>query len=396
METQLTSLDELITKITRSSRLNIMISVSRECVLQCNYCYAIDPENLPPKRVLSLDLVEKLIKDSFNTRHTHINFEWTGGEALLAGMDYYKKILELQKKYAPHNKTYHNCIQTSGGIYNIKFYDFLIENEFNISLTIDGPREIHEAQRPTKGLNSSFDTVIKSYHYIKSKQGRCGVLCTLTKNSVNKHKEILEFFRSLDVELFHTNPYVYDPSKPKQDQKLAVTPEEYASYYTNQYDTYLELDDRSITPNHIHYLMKQLSGIYKTRKCTNSGTCLTNFINIDDVGNAAICPKFLGYEEMRLGNISENTIDEILGLENPVMQRFVEQRLKSVNGCESDGCKYLSVCNSGCPYDSFLNSEKNDISERDYLCKGKGKIYKHIESSLQSFNVPTINSNNLK
>lgn len=392
MTTVLSTRQDLVDKLFTSNSLCLMVSICRDCVLGCNYCYAIDPKNLPPKRVLSLDLLEKIIKDAFDTRHENLTFEWTGGEALLAGQGFFEKILEFQGKYKKNDKKYHNCIQTSGAIYNEEFYDFLIENKFSLGITIDGPKDLHESQRPTKGGSSSFDSVLKSYFYIKKKQKRCGILCTLTKNSLERYKDIIEFYKSIDVSGFHTNPYVFDPQKPNRDDDLGITPKEYAAYFKNQFDYYLDLNDQTITPNTIDFLLKKLTGVSSAGKCTHGGKCLTNFLNIDDVGNAAICPKFLGYENMRLGNIKEKTMAELLSPDNPVMRRFIDQRLISVNGCEKDGCAYLAVCNSGCPYDSFLNGQDGSIEHRDHLCSGKKEIYTHLDNKLKSFELKTVTS----
>lgn len=379
-------------KLENSSGLCLITSVTRDCVLQCKYCYAIDPEHLPPRRVLSLSLLEKIIRDAFEVRHKNIDFEWTGGEALLAGRPFYEKVLEYQKKHEKNDKKYRNMIQTSGGVYNESYYDFLIDNGFTLSLTIDGPRDLHEAQRPTKGGNSSFDNVIKSYEYINKKQDGCGVLCTLTKNSLDRAKEIMEFYRDKGIKRWHSNPYYYDPNKPIQKGNIALSPKEYARYFKTQFDQWLDLDDIELVPNQIKSLMEKMSGIKTPTKCTHGGRCLMNFINIDPEGNAAICPKFLGYAEMRLGNIQSATINELLSPDNPVMRRFLEQRLESMHGCEKEGCEYIPVCNSGCPYDSFLNGDDNSIAHRDALCSGKRAIYKHIDQRLQTYGIPTITS----
>lgn len=389
---QLTTLDQFHQKLKNAQNLNLIISVSRDCVLQCEYCYAIDPDEIPRKRIIKLEHVEKIIQDAFQVRHKHISFEWTGGEALLAGQGFYEKVLEFQEKYKTNDKTYENVIQTSGGIYNETFFDFLIDNNFHIGITIDGPRDIHEAQRPTKGGSSSFDRVLKSYHYIKSKQGRCGVLCTMTKNSLGRVRDIIDFYDSQGIKSWHSNPYVYDPRKPIQDQTLALKPSEYAEFFKTQFDQYIELDDTKLRPNTVRSLMHAISGISQMGKCTHGGRCLTNFINFDDEGNATFCPKFLGYEEFRLGHIKDQSINEMLSPENPLMRRLIEQRLKSMHGCESDGCDYLSVCNSGCPYDSFLNGTDGSIEHRDYLCPGKHSLYSHVEDKLQGLGVKTINS----
>jgi uncharacterized protein len=388
----LSSYESLLARLARNQNLSLIVSICRDCVLGCRYCYAIDPENLPPKRILSDAILEKIIKDAFEVRQKHVSFEWTGGEALLAGKGFFAKVRDLQKKYQKPDKTFDNCIQTSGGIYNEGLYDFLLKNGFSLGITIDGPRDLHEAQRPTKGGHSSFDVVLKSYEYIKKKQGRCGVLCTVTNLSLGRQGEIFDFYKSLGIKHFHSNPYVFDPNKPVQSEELGLKPQAYAHYFKQQFDHYLQLDDLSLMPSYINYIMKAVSGISSGSKCTHSGVCLTNFMNIDDLGNAAICPKFLGYEEMRLGNILDHSMADLLSPDNLVMKKFLEQRVRAVNSCETDGCEYTSVCNSGCPYDSFLVKNDGSIEHRDYLCPGKHEIYEHIDTTLQKYGMTTITS----
>lgn len=218
------------------------------------------------------------------------------------------------------------------------------------------------------------------------------MLCTLTKNSSPHYREIAEFYKEIGASGFHTNPYVHDTHKPIQEHRLGLTPDEYAQYFKNQFDLYMELDEKMLKPSYISSLMHTISGVDRGQKCTHGGRCLTNFLNIDDQGNAAICPKFLGYTHMQMGNIKENTVSELISPDNPIMNKFIEQRLKTVNGCEAEQCSYLMVCNSGCPYDSFLNGTDSSIEHRDYLCPGKHELYEHIDNKLQSYGVKTITS----
>lgn len=386
--------ETFLEKLSRSRSFNLIVSVTRDCVLDCAYCYAKDPNKPSGRFDFSDVLLEKLIREAFDVRHKSISFEWTGGEPLLAGRGFYERVLELQREHAKPGKDYENIIQTSGAIYNENLYDFLIDNGFAISITIDGPRDIHNLHRPMCGENGSFDRVIKSFEYLREKQGYCGVLCTITKRSAGEAKNIFDFYRASGITSWHTNPYIFDGRKPVRDEVLGLTPEEYASFLIDQFERWLEVDDKKLRPSTIKYISERLGGMRCATKCSHGGRCLTNFINIDPDGYACICPKFLGFKEHRLGNMMDRTIPELISPENPRMSKYIRERLEAVNSCENDGCAFLDVCNSGCPYGSTLSGADGSISHRDILCDGKKSIYSHIKKRMENLGLQTIAGQN--
>lgn len=377
-------------KLSQSRSFNLIVSATRDCVLECAYCYASDPKRISARYDFSDVILEKLVREAFDVRHNSITFEWTGGEPLLLGQKFYERVLQLQEAHARPGKEYENVIQTSGALYDENLYDFLINNEFSISLTIDGPKDIHDAHRPMHGGCGSFDIVMKSFDYLKKKQGHCGVLCTMTKRSAREAGRIFDFYRSSGIESWHTNPYVYDWRKAVKDKSLGLSPEEYAAFFIEQFEHWLKVDDKRLHPSTIKYLAEGLGGMQCATKCSHGGRCLTNFLNIDSDGNAYICPKFLGMKEHRLGNITDSTISELISPGNPRMAAYIEERFCAVNSCEKEGCDFVAVCNSGCPYGSNLAGQNESISHRDVLCQGKRLVYEHVKKRMESFGLQTI------
>jgi uncharacterized protein len=358
-------------------------------VFKCKYCFAIDPARKGIK-ILPDELLEKIIRNAFETKRKTIVFEWTGGEVLLAGKSFFEKILLYQAKYSNKRTSYENVLQTSGGIYNESLYDFLVGSGFNISLTIDGPKDLHNFHRPYKNDKASFDTVLKSFRYLQKIQGSCGAISTVSKKSLGREKEIIKFFKSIGLKSWHSNHYMYDPGKPNKDQKIAITPKDYHRFFINQLDAYLQLDDPEIDISFIRYFMKSLMGIQCPTMCNYGGHCLTNFINFDPEGNAAICPKFMGYEGHRLGNIRDKNISELLSPDNLRMSRYIDERIILLEKCNHEKCKYLPVCNGGCPYMCMLNStDGKSIENKDILCEAKQKILRTIDNKLHSYGVKT-------
>ncbi|MBF0104039.1 MAG: radical SAM protein [Deltaproteobacteria bacterium] len=377
-------------RLSQSSYFNLIVSVTRKCALRCIYCYATDNSINKGPHIISDDLLEIIIRDAFAVRHPKITFEWTGGEALLAGKVFFEKVIHWQNIYKDSKKDFENIIQTSGAVYDEGLYDFLIDNHFTLSMTIDGPPEVHNKNRPLPCGRGSFDTVFKSFKYIKKRQGHCGVLCTLTHSSIGRMKEIFDFYAREGITSWHTNQYSFDNSKPVGEKREGITPDEYALYFKSQFDYWLKTDSHTVYPNQVDYLFKAFCGRLESTKCTHGGRCLTNFLNIDPEGNAYLCPKFIGFSDHRIGNIKDQRIIELIHPHNPRIARYIKERLVAINRCEAESCPYLAVCSSGCPYGSLLSGQDGTISGRDIMCSGMRDLYQHIDHRLAAYDLKTI------
>lgn len=370
--------------------ITIITSVTRNCVLKCKYCYARDPKNPSANRIMERDVLEKLIHDAFDVRHKSINFEWTGGEALLAGKNFFENVLSLQKKHAKNGKKYSNCIQTSGAYFDKDLYDFLIRKKIRLSLTIDGPRDLHDFHRPIGNGKGSFDTVLKSYKYILKKQGHCGVLCTATKHSLSRVQDIINFYRGMGIKEWYTNPYIFDPQKPIRNSSIALTGQEVGQYFIDQYDYLIKLNDPDVKPDYFMSNLNMLCGLKSRGKCSQGGRCLTNLIDIDNCGNVTLCARFLGSERFRFGNIMVKPLKDIISFSNPIVKNVIKKRVAAINKCIRSKCIYMPMCNSGCPYDSYVGSGFKELSGKDYLCEGKLKYFGHLDSKLKQYGLSTI------
>lgn len=370
--------------------LYIITSVVRQCVLRCKYCYVINPRANGKIDLIRDDVLEAVIREGFKTRHKRVTFEWTGGEALLGGIPLFKKIIEYQNKFRCDEKKFENVIQSSGALYDERLYDYLIESGFHISFTIDGPPNVHNDQRPTNDGNDSLETVLRSYRYIAARTDYGGALCTLTRKSVKEGAGIEKFYLDNGITWWFSNPYVYDADKFVKDEDYAISSENYFEYFKSQFDRWI-LSGAKYVPCHVDYIVRSLAGQARAGKCTNTGICLTNFINISPLGDATICSKFMGNGLFKLGNILNNTIKYMLSADNPTMSDCIKQRVTAIKRCLRAKCAYIKVCYAGCPYGSYLNG-KLDISRRDILCSGKKMLFKYIEGKLCDNDIRTMNN----
>lgn len=377
--------EEYISRLNECTGLNVIFQLTDKCVLSCRYCFAKGAHD-GKISTFKTDILELAIKQAFETRHQYIVFEWTGGEPLLVGIEFFRKVVELQNKYA--TKPYDNNVQTSGNYFDTELIDFLLENNFNISTTIDGTESVHNKNRPANGNKPSFQNVQRTRQYIKNKGGDCGFISTVTKHNLGHEKEIMKFFQEQNVHSFHSNPYIYYSKNKVKDSSIALSKEDYAKYFISEFNAWLENGKMKPIPSTVEYIIECLETKVESHNtiCTFGGRCLTNFIALTPNGDAYNCPKFTGSDNMLLGNITKQSICDILSPLSDAMSRMIEQRVKSINECERRLCKYFYICNGGCPYYSFIASNGENVSDVDCLCEGKMMLYRYLDSVIDYIN----------
>ncbi len=378
----MTTREAFLDMLGQAGTLNLIFQLTDQCVLSCRYCFAKGSHKTGSLRIPD-DLLEAAIRSAFDTRHCEVSFEWTGGEPFLAGIDFYRKVDRLQKQYA--TKPYANTIQTSGYVHDRKLIVWLAAHGFHISSTIDGPPELHDFQRPASGGGPSLATVLATRETIIEHQGHCGCICTVTQNSLGKEGAILDFYRSLGIEAFHSNPYHFFAQNLVGDESISLDADGYAAYFISQFNAWFEGGRKLPMPGTLNYVLRSLvAGVgLKQSVCTFGGRCLTNFLAITPDGDAWLCPKFAGFDVMCLGNVGEMSIPDILSDANPAMAQLIDQRLQSICACEAEECRFQYLCNAGCPYYSFIASGGRNIAAKDSLCAGKQLLFEYLESVVE-------------
>src|SRR5882757_8011977 len=134
------------------------------CNLDCKYCFYLEKEKFYPDEhrwKMSDDVLERYIQQYIASQPvSEINFAWQGGEPTLLGVDFFRRVVELQQQYCPPGRRISNALQTNGTLLDDEWGVFLHENQFLVGLSIDGPREMHDHYRVDKGGKPSFDKVM--------------------------------------------------------------------------------------------------------------------------------------------------------------------------------------------------------------------------------------------
>ena len=140
-------------KLHRPDSFSVMVKPAGPlCNLNCTYCYYLEKKKLYGEKEdyrLSLELLENFIRQYIDAiKVPVVTFVWQGGEPTLLGLDYFRKIINLQKKYAG-GKTIENSFQTNGTRLNDDWCKFFTDNKILVGISIDGEEHNHDHYRKT-------------------------------------------------------------------------------------------------------------------------------------------------------------------------------------------------------------------------------------------------------
>lgn len=198
-------------RMTGPSVFNIMIKpCGSVCNLDCRYCYYLDKASLygghEPK--MSDELLEKVIKDyAESVDMPEITFNWHGGEPLVAGIDFYRKAVELERKYCG-DKLINNTLQTNGTLVDSRWADFFAENRFLVGISIDGPQNVHDRFRSSKSGEPSFRSVMGGLLALRRAGAEFNTLTAVSKASEGHGAEIYSFLKAAGSQYMQFLPVV--------------------------------------------------------------------------------------------------------------------------------------------------------------------------------------------
>ncbi|HET8638461.1 MAG TPA: radical SAM protein, partial [Acidobacteriaceae bacterium] len=170
------------------------------CNLDCKYCFYLEKENLYPGErnwAMSPEVLESYIRQYIQAQTAPtITFAWQGGEPTLLGIDYFRRIVELQRKYAD-GRNIANVLQTNGVLLNDHWAEFLAANRFLVGISIDGPRELHDCYRVNKGGRPTFDSVMAGIGHLKKHGVDFNTLTVVNRKNSYHPLEVYRFLREI-------------------------------------------------------------------------------------------------------------------------------------------------------------------------------------------------------
>ncbi|MDD4108366.1 MAG: anaerobic sulfatase maturase [Prolixibacteraceae bacterium] len=350
-----------------------------DCNLNCTYCFYLEKAELFSETVkhrMSDEIQEELIRQVMQQSGDSVSIAWQGGEPTLMGLDFYRKVVELEKKYG-HGQTVGNGLQTNGTLLNEDWAEFLKKYDWLVGLSLDGPEHIHDRYRHDKGGKGSHHTVEKNAQMLLQNGVATNVLATLTDYSVRFPEETYKYFKSLGFDWMQFIPIVEtDKNDPSRAAPFSVTAEKYGEFLCKIFDLWLGDFENGLPTTHIRHF----DSVFYTYvgleppECTMMKEC-GPYVAVEHNGNVYSCDFFVE-PKWKLGNIMNNRITAMLNSKK--QQTF--GAAKAVLPGECRRCPWLTKCYGGCTKDRI----KDPLDQRKpRFCLSYKMFYAHADKTLK-------------
>ena len=358
------------------------------CNLACKYCYYLEKNNLyqnSHRHLMTDEMLEQFTREYIEAQTMpQVLFTWHGGEPLMRSIDFYKKALALQKKYA-HGKQIDNVIQTNGTLLTDEWCEFFAKNHWLVGISIDGPQEYHDHYRVTPAGKPSWEKVMQGIQLLKKHRVEWNAMAVVNAYNAEHPLEFYHFFRDNGCQYLQFTPIVERLTEHEDGRTLAsladdreipladasVTPQQWGNFLCTIFDdwvrhdvgkTFVEIFDCTLAN-----WMGVLPGICAySKECGHAGVMEHN-------GDVYSCDHFV-FPEYKLGNIREQSlIDMLYGEKQQAFSRLKHTSLP--RQCKE--CDMEFACHGECPKNRF---EKDKYGEPglNYLCQGYYQYYTHV------------------
>ena len=354
--------------------------VGSRCNMRCAYCYYLEKGKYSESQkqtCMSYSLLEKLIRQTIAASPgPTVSFTWHGGEPTLAGMEFYKKALELERKYLPKGWEVWNNLQTNGLLLNESWCRFLKENRFDVGLSIDGSAEVHDANRRMVNGAGTFGRVSAAVRRLREAGVEPDLLCTVNAVSQERPLEVYRALRDTGCGWVQFIPVVIRDGEGGAAAG-SVTPDGYGRFLTAVFDEWVR-HDLGVLDVQLFAEMARIMAGGQASLCWMSPTCGHVLIAEED-GAVYSCDHFVDPEH-RLGTLHEGSLTRMA---NGEFQRaFGNAKQDALTG-ECRACPWLRFCNGGCPKDRFGLSGDGQPGQY-WLCSGLKAFFSHAEPILET------------
>jgi uncharacterized protein len=352
------------------------------CNLDCQYCFYLKKENLYPQSAfrMSPETLEEFILSYIQAQHVpEVTFAWQGGEPTLMGIDFYRRAVELQEKYRRPGMRVLNSFQTNATLLNDEWGAFLGQNRFLVGVSLDGPRELHDAYRVDKGGKPTFERVLAGIDCLKKWQVEFNILACVNNLTARKPLEVYRFLRdTVQAEFIQFIPIVErDPNRPEGVSPRSVSARDYGYFLSTLFDEWVRRDVGRVFVQIFDAALAAWSGNHPGL-CIFEETCGAA-LAMEHNGDVYSCDHFVDPLH-RLGNLAQRPLSDLAG--SPAQLAFGQDK----KTCLPRACKVCPVrfaCNGGCPKDRFIQTPQGEPG-LNYLCQGYLTFFSNVDQPMRA------------
>ena len=358
------------------------------CNLACKYCYYLEKDKLYPtaqRHLMSDEMLEQFTREYIEAQTMNqVLFTWHGGEPLLRSLDFYRKALSLQQKYAGGRRI-DNVIQTNGTLLTDEWCEFFAQNHWLVGISIDGPQPDHDHYRLTAAGKPSWKKVMQGIKLLKKHGVEWNAMAVVNAYNANHPLEFYRFFKENGCQFLQFTPIVERLTRHEDGRTLAsladkdeislseasVAPEQWGYFLCAIFDEWVRKDVGKIFVEIFDCTLANWMGISPgicaySKECGHAGVMEHN-------GDVYSCDHFV-FPEYKLGNIRDHSlIDMLYGEQQQEFSRLKHSSLP--RQCKE--CDMEFACHGECPKNRFMKDKYGD-SGLNYLCPGYYHYYQHV------------------
>ena len=344
---------------------NIMCKpVCGTCNLDCSYCYYTHkPKMLYPgvKRFeMADDVLESYVRQYLTAMPMHCDFNWQGGEPTLAGLDFFRRVVEFQRQYKADGQTVVNSFQTNGTLLDDEWCEFFAENEMLIGLSLDGPPQWHDSFRVDLAGKPTFHRAWAGLELLRKHGVEFNILVTLNSTNAPHGGDIYRYFVNRGVKYLQFIP-ILERDEAGQPTDFSCTSEQFGRFALDVLRLWESRDIGKISVRLIDSVMHTIL-FGNASLCCYSPRCANAHV-LEFNGDLYACDHFV-QREWLIGNIMDRSLAELVT--DPRLDEFAALKTELPEACRD--CEYLRFCNGGCPKHHMPIG--TDPERYNYFCDG--------------------------
>lgn len=360
-------------------RFSLLIKpVSADCNLRCGYCFYWEKRSLYPQQAgtkprMNGRVLDKMIKSFLALPMPEHLFGWQGGEPLLAGLDFFRQAVALQRRHGRPGARIGNSLQTNGLLLDREWCAFLREHRFLVGLSLDGPEKVHNLHRTDRKGRGAFSDAMRAMELLTAEGVEFNVLTVISGANVHAAGEVYAFLKGLGLRYHQYIPAVVSAEKAARPSGFEISGDSYGRFLLDLFEAWHPADVKSVSIRLFDSIVNRLVR-GRAGQCTMEPSC-GGYLVVEHNGDLYPCDFFVE-KEWLLGNIRKQGWAEIRAGEK--YRRFAAMKATLPAGC--GGCPFLEFCFGDCTrHRSF---DGRDFTRKSTLCEG---IRMFLEETLPAF-----------
>ena len=343
---------------------------SADCNLHCPYCFYLDRSALYPetkRHRMSEEVLTQMISSYMKTAQKQYAFGWQGGEPTIMGVDFFRRVTDLQQKYGKNGALVANGLQTNATLIDGEFAKHLAKYKFLVGVSLDGPENIHNRYRITADGRGSYINVLRGIEHLKQNNVEFNILTLVTSANVKKGRDVYRFLCDMGFFYHQYIPCVEFDGKGSP-MPFSVSGEEWGDFLCEIFDEWIKRDTRKVSMRLFDSILALM--VDGVRNACNMGDNCCQYFVVEHNGDIYPCDFFVDSDK-KLGNIMNDSWKEL-----QVSPKYMEfGRKKSLWNKECEKCEYLKYCMGDCPKHRFYKGDNPD--NLSWLCKGWKQFFSH-------------------